>query len=135
MFRTCGFPLLMVVAIFLSKPSFSQDSPQQPNREDIRLRSQHFISGDNNTAPWIFFPTDNIKTLTTAEHRGYLMIRDAGNGKDIKGVFKDPIAIGKYPLPWEFQLGLLQHGAIDTETQANRVFGVNLRGPSLILSS
>jgi hypothetical protein len=93
---------------------------------DIRGLSQDFISLSNDISPWMFFPQSNIASMTTAEHRGLLTLRDAGHGQDIKGVTQEPIPIDKYHLPWEFQMGLLQPESKAGDAQTNYAFGLNL---------
>src|SRR5262245_49068483 len=51
---------------------------------DIRKLSQHFIDPTDDVSPWVFYPKDNIKRLTTREARGLLLIEDAGRGNDVK---------------------------------------------------
>jgi hypothetical protein len=89
-----------------SAPAASID----PGAPDIRKLSQHFKEPNDNTAPWRFVPQENIKSLTTATHPGYVTIQDAGKGTDIKGILEKPIAMDDYPLPWEFHLGLTPAG-------------------------
>src|SRR5207247_2279076 len=95
----------------------------------IRKLSQHFTNPNGDLTPWIFVPQDNIKSLSTSENPGMLTIREAGRGKDIKGILKDPIRIDEYPLPWEFHLGLVQNYlAVKglSEKQINYATGLNL---------
>src|SRR2546428_501798 len=75
----------------------------------VAALSQHFIDPSGNISPWIFIPQDNIKSVSTAEHSGLVTIREAGKGKDIKGVLKDPIRIDHYRMPWAFHLGIVQN--------------------------
>jgi len=96
---------------------------------DIRKLSQHFLDTQGNTAPWMFAPKENIKDLSTSEHPGMVTIWEAGKGKDIKGLLEKPIAIGDYPLPWEFHLGLVQNSLATkglSEKQINYAIGLNL---------
>src|SRR5262245_24567454 len=69
----------------------------------IKELSEHFSKPANDFGQWIFAPQDNLKECSTDEHPGLVTIYEAGKGKDIKGLLKDPIKIGDYPLPWEFQ--------------------------------
>ena len=94
--------------------------------KDIRKLSQDFNSPSNDISPWIVDPGSNIESLSTSEHRGLLTIHEAGRGQDVKGVLKDPIRIDEYPLPWEFQLGLLQPESKAGDAQTNYAIGVNL---------
>src|SRR5438874_11297914 len=94
--------------------------------KDIRKLSQDFNSPSNDISPWIVDPGSNIESLSTSEHRGLLTIHEAGRGQDVKGVLKDPIRIDEYPLPWEFQLGLLQPDSKAGDAQTNYSIGVNL---------
>lgn len=96
---------------------------------DIRKLSQHFIDPSGNTSPWMFTPKGNIKSLSTSEHPGMVTIWEAGKGKDVKGILQQPIAIGDYPLPWEFHLGLVQNSLATkglSEKQINYAIGLNL---------
>jgi hypothetical protein len=100
-----------------------------PKRRDIRKLSQHFIDIDGGTAPWKFVPQDNIARLSTSDHAGVVTLREAGKGKDVKGVLENPIRLDDYPLPWEFHLGLVQnHQATKgiSERQINYAIGLNL---------
>src|SRR5689334_15278248 len=69
--------------------------------QDIRALSQHFNKPGQAIDPWIFIPRENIKEFSTEEHPGLATIYEAGKGRDIKGLLRDPIPIGTYPLPWE----------------------------------
>ena len=61
--------------------------------KDIRKLSQHFNEPGADLAPWMFVPKDNIKELSTREHPGLVTLWEAGKGRDIKGILKDPIRI------------------------------------------
>src|SRR6516165_10094422 len=76
--------------------------------DDISALDQHFNKPGNDISPWVFVPSENIKEFSTEEHPGLATIYEAGHGRDIKGLLHDPIPIGKYPLPWEFQTALVQ---------------------------
>jgi hypothetical protein len=98
-------------------------------RADIRELSQHFLTRDGKTAPWMFVPKENIASLSTSEHPGVVTIWEAGRGKDVKGILERPIRIDDYPLPWEFHLGLVQnYQALKgiSEKQINYAIGLNL---------
>jgi hypothetical protein len=98
-------------------------------RNDIRRLSQHFLKANNDTAPWMFIPKENIRGLNTSEAPGLVTIREAGKGKDIKGILKEPVRIGDYPLPWEFHLGLVQNSLAQkglSEQQINYAIGLNV---------
>jgi hypothetical protein len=77
--------------------------------EDIRKLSQHFTSANGDILPWMFIPADNIKEISTTEHPGLVTVRQAGRGKDVRGILENPIAIDDYDLPWEFQMSLVQN--------------------------
>jgi hypothetical protein len=70
---------------------------------DISALDQHFDQPGKDPSPWMFVPAENIKDFSTAEHPGLATIFEAGRGSDIKGLLKQPIKIGDYRLPWEFQ--------------------------------
>ena len=77
----------------------------------------------------MFLPKENIKDLSTAEHPGMLTIWPGERGQDIKGILKDPIRIGDYPLPWEFHLGMVQNFIAWkglSEKQINYAMGLNV---------
>jgi hypothetical protein len=98
-------------------------------KPDIRKLSQHFLETNGRTAPWIFIPKDNIKSISTSENPGFVTIWEAGKGKDIKGILDQPIRINDYPLPWEFRLGLMQNSRATkglSEEQINYAIGLNL---------
>ena len=48
----------------------------------------------------------------------------------MKGILKDPIRIGAYPLPWEFQTSLVQSfnltAGVGAKTQVNSAIGMNV---------
>ena len=92
--------------------------------------SQHFNEPGVDISPWIFVPKENIKEASTAEHPGLFTIYPAGEGKDIKGILKQPIRIDEYRLPWEFQLGLAQNFdamcGVGSKNQSNYALGLNL---------
>jgi hypothetical protein len=115
------FPLLVAIVV-----STSAQGQARGTESDIRTLSQDFISPSNDIFPWVFSPRSNIASLTTSEHRGLLTLRDAGHGEDIKGVTQEPIPIGKYHLPWEFQMGLLQPESKAGDAQTNYAIGMNL---------
>src|SRR5262245_28176472 len=71
--------------------------------KDISDLDQHFNDPGKDISPWMFVPRENIKEFSTEEHPGLATIYEAGKGKDVKGLLKEPIRIGEYSLPWEFQ--------------------------------
>jgi hypothetical protein len=102
-------------------------APFAPN--DIRRFSQHFLEANGDTAPWLFLPKENIKSINTSEAPGLVTIRETGKGQDIKGILKEPVRIGDYPLPWEFHLGLVQNSLAQkglSEKQINYAIGLNI---------
>ena len=80
--------------------------------------------------PLDFRPGENIKEFSTEEHPGLATIYEAGRGRDIKGILKDPIRIGDYRLPWEFQTSLVQSfnltAGVGAKTQVNSAIGLNV---------
>ena len=76
---------------------------------NISELNQHFNEPEGDISPWIFIPDDNIKEISTKEHPGLVTIWQDGKEKDIKGILEEPLKIEDYPLPWEFQLGLVQN--------------------------
>jgi hypothetical protein len=117
--------ILWCLGLTLSLPLSAQQAAGA-NANDIRKLSQDFTQTSGDIDPWIFYPQSNIQSLSTSDHRGLLTIRDAGKGQDIKGVLKDPIPMGQYPLPWEFQLGFLQPESKAGDAQTNYAIGLNL---------
>jgi hypothetical protein len=91
--------LLSIMLIIISPGSAQQDT------KDIRNLTQQFVD-PKSTSPWMFVPQDNIKSISETEHPGFVTILHGEQGKDIKGILKDPIKIDDYPLPWEFHLGV-----------------------------
>jgi len=89
-------------------PSHTQTSSER-GRQDTRALTQHFNQPGGGIEPWMFVPESNIAEISTAEHPGTATIRQAGRGQDIKGILRQPIGIGDYPLPWEFQMSLVQN--------------------------
>ncbi len=98
--------------------------------DDISSLDQHFNRPGHGISPWVFVPSENIKELSTEAHPGLAMIYEAGRGRDIKGILKDPIRIGDYPLPWEFQTSLVQSfnlmAGVGAKTQVNSAIGMNV---------
>src|SRR5579871_2805094 len=87
---------------------FDHSSPRLAVAADIGALDQHFNEPGKDIAPWTFVPEGNIKEFSTEEHPGLATVYEAGHGQDIKGILKDPIRIGDYRLPWEFQTSLVQ---------------------------
>ena len=102
----------------------------QAQPRDIRELSQHFTDPGGNIAPWRFVPENNAKEISTAEHPGLATIWEAGKGQDVKGVLAEPIRIGDYPLPWEFQMSLMKNfdaaAGVGSRSQINFAMGMNL---------
>jgi hypothetical protein len=98
--------------------------------DDIAALDQHFNEPGKDIAPWMFVPQSNIKTFSTAEHPGLATIYEAGAGQDIKGILREPIPIGQYRLPWEFQTSLVQSfnltAGVGAKTQVNAAIGLNV---------
>lgn len=98
--------------------------------KSIQELDQHFLDSSGDTGAWIFVPKDNVKELSTSEHPGLATIWEAGKGRDIKGILKQPININDYNLPWEFQLALDQSFdamcGVGSKTQANYAIGMNV---------
>ena len=105
-------------------------STAQSQTRDIRMLSQHFTDPAGNYAPWIFVPQENIKEVSTAEHPGLVAVWEAGKGNDVKGILTDPIRIGDYPLPWEYQLSLMKNfdvaAGVGSRSQINFAMGLNV---------
>ena len=96
----------------------------------ISQLNQHFNEPEKDTAPWMFIPESNIKSASTADHPGLVTIYEAGKGRDIKGVLKNPIKFDDYPVPWEFQTSLIQSfngtAGVGAKTQINYAIGLNV---------
>ena len=97
---------------------------------DISALDQHFNQPGRDISPWMFVPEENIKEFSTEEHPGLATIYEAGRGQDVKGILKDPIRIGDYRLPWEFQTSLVQSfnltAGVGAKTQVNSAIGLNV---------
>jgi hypothetical protein len=97
---------------------------------DISALDQHFNQPGKDISPWMFVPVENIKELSTEEHPGLATIYEAGKGKDVKGVLKQPIGIGDFKLPWEFQTSFVQSfnllAGVGAKTQVNSAIGLNV---------
>ena len=96
----------------------------------IKNLSQHFNEPGGDFSPWMFVPDENVKEISTREHPGLVAVWEAGKGKDLKGILKEPIRVDDYRLPWEFQLALVQNfnamlanRAVD---QMNYAIGLNV---------
>ena len=55
-------------------------------QRDIRKLSQHFLNPGGDISPWMFTPESNVQELNTTERPGILVIRHAGQGKDVKEI-------------------------------------------------
>src|SRR5690349_1317342 len=97
-----------LAALTLGGACTSALSGEGAEEHDIRKLSQHFLKPGGDISPWMFVPESNVQGLNTTERPGILVIRHKDQGKDVKGILKDPIRIDDYPLPWEFHLGFLQ---------------------------
>jgi hypothetical protein len=99
-------------------------------RSGIRALSQHFNEPDGDISPWMFVPKENIRLFSTSRHPGLATIYEAGAGQDIKGILKQPIKIGDYRLPWEFQTAFVQsfnaQAGVGAKTQVNYAIGLNV---------
>jgi hypothetical protein len=124
--KSFGCFCALLAALSLAGWAQGQGTPR-----DIQKLTQHFTD-PKDISPWMFVPQDNIKRSDTTEHPGLYTVWDAGRGKDIKGLLKDPIQIGDYPLPWEFQLQFAQNqqlfkaATVDRNRQVNYAIGLNL---------
>src|SRR5712692_3648071 len=98
------------------------------SEKDIRKLSQHFNNPGADISPWMFVPEENIKEASTTHSPGLATIWPGDKGKDIKAILKEPIRIDEYPLPWEFQLGMVQNfGAMaGVKPQSNYAIGLNV---------
>lgn len=99
--------------------------------KDIETLSNHFNDPGGSTAPWQFLPSENVKLTNTTETPGLLVLQEAGQGQDVKGVLPHPIRIDDYPMPWYFQLGLMQNqdavaGTTRSRSQINYAIGLNV---------
>ena len=125
------FTAVVLAALWCGGVRPSQGQTNEASAKDIRKLSQHFADPQG-IAPWILVPKDNIKSANTTERPGLLTIWEAGKGEDIKGILEEPIKLGDYPLPWEFQLQLAQNqqafkaATADQNRQLNYAVGVNL---------
>ena len=73
----------------------------EPYRREIRRERRDKAAlndPDADVSPWMFLPADNIKEFSTSKHPGLATIYEAGKGKDIKGLLKDPIRIDDFRL-------------------------------------
>jgi hypothetical protein len=107
-------------------PAKGQKNTKEDEKPDIRKLTQHFTNTSNDVSPWMFVPKDNIRSMSTAEHPGYLTIWHGDKGEDIKGMLKNPIKIGDYPTPWEFHLGLAQFRSSELPERSSFAIGVNI---------
>jgi hypothetical protein len=118
--------MLGIAAVCCAAASWSRPIAAQ----DISKLDQHFNDPGKSISPWMFVPRENIKLVSTDEHPGLAMIFEAGVGKDIKGILQDPIKIGDYKLPWEFQTSMVQSfnllAGVGAKTQVNSAIGLNV---------
>lgn len=119
-------PILTVTAAF-SLLLLTADS----RAEEISALSNHFNSPDASIAPWTFVPQENVAAINQRKLPGAMVLRLAGKGKDVKGLLDRPIRLDEYPLPWFFQLAMIQDndaiaGHLGVDSQVNYAMGVNL---------
>ena len=73
------------------------------------------------------FPRRTSRSSRPKSIPGLATIYEAGRGQDVKGILKDPIRIGDYRLPWEFQTSLVQSfnltAGVGAKTQVNSAIG------------
>jgi len=123
-----GFGMALFLSITMVGLTLAAGPAVCETDKDIRNLSQHFISPEG-MDPWMFVPEDNISEISTSENPGYVTVRQAGKGQDIRGILKDPIRLSDYPLPWQFHMGIHQNylgikGLVDE--QINWGIGLNL---------
>ena len=98
--------------------------------KSISALDQHFNAPGGSIGSWMFVPQTNIKSFSTDEHPGLATIYEAGKGQDFKGILRDPIKLGDYRLPWEFQTSLVQSfngmAGVGAKTQVNSAIGLNV---------
>jgi hypothetical protein len=127
----CQAPIVFVLSLILSGPvRILRAADAETAVQNISALDQHFNRPGADIAPWVFVPQENLKEFSTEEHPGLATIYEAGRGQDIKGILKDPIRIGDYRLPWEFQTSLVQSfnltAGVGAKTQVNSAIGLNV---------
>ena len=114
----------------VSQAQATRSTKGAPAGSGIRKFTEHFNDPDADISPWIFIPADNIEEFSTSKHPGLATIYEAGRGTDIKGLLKDPIRIGDFRLPWEFQTSMVQsfnaQAGVGAKTQVNYAIGLNV---------
>jgi hypothetical protein len=122
--------MVLVLAAFSSQSALLDNARLIAATPDITSLDQHFNQPGADISPWMFVPEKNIKDFSTTEHPGLATIYEAGAGQDIKSVLKQPIRIGEYRLPWEFQTSLVQSfnltAGVGAKTQVNAAIGLNV---------
>ncbi len=123
--RTLGLAICITAMILTISP----DTFALP--ENITDLTQHFNEGDADVSPWVFVPAGNVCEIDTQSFPGVAVIGQQGNGQDIKGILPQPIRFDDYPMPWYFQLGMIQPqdalgGHANSDKQINYAFGLNL---------
>jgi hypothetical protein len=103
----------------------SSDSGEGAAR-DIRKLTQHFTGESEDISPWMFTPKENVKSVSTSEHPGFVTIWHGDKGQDIKGLLAHPIRIDDFPIPWEFHLGFGQLQSSEQPRQSCYGMGLNL---------
>ncbi len=81
--------------------------------------------------PWSFVPESNVAALDRESIPGLLTLKLAGEESDVKGLLPQPIRLDGTPMPWYFQLGMMQDqnavsGMVGSRTQVNYAFGLNV---------
>ena len=71
-------------------------------------------------------PESNVKEASTSESPGLLTVWEAGKGQDVRGILKEPIRLDEYPLPWEFQMGVVQNFNVIACGVDNAAVGLNV---------
>ena len=119
--KTAERVTLLLMGILIAVAMGKAQRPEAAtDARDIRKLSQQFRDS-NDISPWMFVPQSNIKSVSATENPGFVSVWEAGKGKDIKGILKDPINIDDYSLPWEFHLGLARR-----LVEENYAIGLNL---------
>ncbi len=130
MINRCGVRWIIFLGVAIAHLVLGIEGKILASSSDISALDQHFNRAGRGIEPWIFVPATNIKEFSTEEHPGLATIYEAGRGQDIKGILKQPIQIGDYRLPWEFQISLVQSfnltAGVGAKTQLNSAIGLNV---------
>ena len=106
-------------------------APRAPRRAGhFRARSALQHAGQGDRALDVRAARRTSRNSRPRSIRAWRRSRRRAGGQDIKGILQEPIKIGDYRLPWEFQTSLVQSfnlmAGVGAKTQVNSAIGLNV---------